>query len=97
MAAAGDIEELWAVWRGCWRLCYAMPAARPDRQNGHGSVFALKAITTNPNPEVQKQILRELQFNRSCNSPHIVKYYGTFWSEETASILLQWSTVAEVV
>lgn len=41
-------------------------------------VFALKMINTDPNPNVQKQILRELQYNRSCNSPNIVKYYGTF-------------------
>ncbi|ODQ63569.1 Pkinase-domain-containing protein [Nadsonia fulvescens var. elongata DSM 6958] len=50
------------------------------------TVFALKTITTNPNPELQKQILRELQFNRSCNSLHIVKYYGTFLNEQSASI-----------
>ncbi|CAM9023082.1 unnamed protein product [Wickerhamomyces anomalus] len=55
----------------------------------HGStVFALKTIITDPNPETQKQILRELQFNKSCKSPFIVKYYGMFLKEETASICI---------
>lgn len=55
----------------------------------HGStIFALKTIITDPNPETQKQILRELQFNKSCKSPFIVKYYGMFLKEETASICI---------
>jgi len=55
----------------------------------HGStIFALKTIITDPNPETQKQILRELQFNKSCKSPYIVKYYGMFLKEETASICI---------
>lgn len=55
----------------------------------HGNtIFALKTIITDPNPEVQKQILRELQFNKSCKSPYIVKYYGMFLKEEIASICI---------
>lgn len=41
-------------------------------------VFALKLINADPNPEVQKQIIRELQYNRLCHCPNIVSYYGTF-------------------
>ncbi|KAG5360314.1 MAP kinase kinase MKK1/SSP32 [Yarrowia sp. B02] len=52
------------------------------------TVFALKSITANPNPELQKQIVRELRFNRTCSSPHIVKYYGTFLNDEAASIFI---------
>lgn len=88
VAAAGDIEELGRLGEGAGGSVTRCRLRGRDGRNGHGSVFALKAITTNPNPEVQKQILRELQFNRSCNSPHIVKYYGTFLSEETASIFI---------
>lgn len=44
-------------------------------------VFALKLINADSNPDVQKQIIRELQYNRLCNSPNIVKYYGTFLVE----------------
>lgn len=44
-------------------------------------VFALKLINADPNPEVQKQIIRELQYNRLCHCPNIVSYYGTFMIE----------------
>lgn len=44
-------------------------------------IFALKVINADPNPDIQKQIVRELQYNRSCDSPYIVKYYGTFLIE----------------
>lgn len=88
VAAAGDIEELGRLGEGAGGSVTRCRLRGRNGKNGHGSVFALKAITTNPNPEVQKQILRELQFNRSCNSAHIVKYYGTFLSEETASIFI---------
>lgn len=44
-------------------------------------VFALKLINADPNPEVQKQIIRELQYNRLCHCSHIVSYYGTFMIE----------------
>lgn len=41
-------------------------------------VFALKLINADLNPDTQKQIIRELQYNRLCNLPNIVQYYGTF-------------------
>ncbi|KAK9461000.1 kinase-like domain-containing protein [Lipomyces oligophaga] len=50
------------------------------------TTFALKTIPANPNPEIRKQVLRELLFNKSCNSPHIVRYYGRFVNEHNASI-----------
>lgn len=49
-------------------------------------VFALKLINTDPNSDVQKQILRELQYNRLCNSPYIVRYYGTFIVQKQQTI-----------
>lgn len=49
-------------------------------------VFALKLINVNPNPDVQKQIIRELQYNRLCHCPHIVSYYGTFMIERQSMI-----------
>lgn len=52
------------------------------------TVFALKTIISDTSAETQKQILRELQFNKSCKSPHIVKYYGMFLNEENASICI---------
>ncbi|EEQ36951.1 hypothetical protein CLUG_01074 [Clavispora lusitaniae ATCC 42720] len=50
------------------------------------SVFALKLINADPDPNIQKQILRELQYNRLCNSPNIVKYYGTFIVQKSSMI-----------
>ena len=49
-------------------------------------VFALKLINADPNPEVQKQIIRELQYNRLCDSCSIVSYYGTFMIELQSTI-----------
>lgn len=50
--------------------------------------FALKEIPANPDPKVRKQVLRELQFNRSCKSPYIVNYYGAFLVEECGQIYI---------
>lgn len=49
-------------------------------------IFALKLINADPSPDVQKQIIRELQYNRVCSSPNIVKYYGTFMVEKQLMI-----------
>lgn len=54
-------------------------------RNG-SQVFALKMINANPDPTIQKQILRELQYNRLCHSPNIVKYYGTFIAQKLSMI-----------
>ncbi|GEQ69913.1 hypothetical protein JCM33374_g3589 [Metschnikowia sp. JCM 33374] len=53
---------------------------------GGSPVFALKLISADPNPDIQKQIIRELQYNRLCHSPNIVKYYGTFMVEKHSMI-----------
>lgn len=52
------------------------------------AVFALKIITTDPSPEFQKQMVRELNYNRKFDSPYIVKYYGTFLDESSSSIYI---------
>lgn len=52
-------------------------------------VFALKTINTmNTDPEYQKQIFRELQFNKSFKSDYIVQYYGMFTDEQSSSIYI---------
>ncbi|KAJ3119123.1 MAP kinase kinase (MEK) [Phlyctochytrium bullatum] len=38
---------------------------------------------------VQKQILRELQILKSCNSPYIVSFYGAFISDNNISICME--------
>lgn len=56
----------------------------------HGSkIFALKTINTlNTDPEYQKQIFRELQFNKSFESDYIVRYYGMFTDEQNSTIYI---------
>lgn len=88
-----EIEELRELGEGSGgmvRLCrlrhvphrsYAPRAAGID-------VFALKEIPANPDPNLRKQILRELQFNRSCTSPYIVNYYGAFLVDELGQIFI---------
>lgn len=53
---------------------------------GGKTIFALKIITTNPDPDVKKQIVRELGFNKDCASEHICRYYGAFVEPSTATI-----------
>ncbi|KAF2834688.1 BcMKK1, mitogen-activated protein kinase [Patellaria atrata CBS 101060] len=53
---------------------------------GGKTVFALKIITTNPDPDVKKQIVRELSFNKNCASDHICRYYGAFMDDSTGTI-----------
>jgi mitogen-activated protein kinase kinase len=43
-------------------------------------------ITTNPDPAIKKQIVRELEFNKNCASDHICKYYGAFVDDSTGTI-----------
>ncbi|KAH3664128.1 hypothetical protein OGAPHI_004842 [Ogataea philodendri] len=51
-------------------------------------VFALKTITVDPSPGFQKQLVRELNYNRKFRSDYIVKYYGTFFNSSDASICI---------
>lgn len=53
---------------------------------GGNTMFALKIITTNPDPDVKKQIMRELDFNKGCASDHICAYYGAFVDPAAATI-----------
>ena len=46
----------------------------------------LKIITTDPNPDVRKQIVRELSFNKNCASDQICKYYGAFMDKSSSTI-----------
>ncbi|KAJ2905201.1 uncharacterized protein MKZ38_006107 [Zalerion maritima] len=53
---------------------------------GGKTVFALKVITTNPDPDIKKQIIREIGFNKNCTSEHICRYFGAFVDPATATI-----------
>ncbi len=48
--------------------------------------WSFQVITTDPNPDVKKQIVRELSFNKNCASDHICRYYGAFMDDSTGTI-----------
>ncbi|CAG8515368.1 7320_t:CDS:10 [Diversispora eburnea] len=50
------------------------------------TLMAKKKINVDPDPNIHRQILRELQFLRTCNSPNIVSYYGAFLEDDNSSI-----------
>jgi mitogen-activated protein kinase kinase len=53
---------------------------------GGKTLFAMKIITADPNPEIRKQIFRELSFNKECNSPYICRYFGAYTDLSSATI-----------
>ncbi|KAF2712856.1 Pkinase-domain-containing protein [Pleomassaria siparia CBS 279.74] len=79
-SARGMIEERGSLGEG------AGGAVTKCILKGGKTVFALKIITTNPDPDVKKQIVRELSFNKNCASDHICRYYGAFMDDSTGTI-----------
>lgn len=53
-----------------------------------GTVMAKKTIPSSPNEDVQKQILRELAFNRECRADWITRYYGAFLEDSESQIAI---------
>lgn len=86
LANGGKILEIHKLGEGSSGSVSKCTLATKNSQNTPAPVFALKLITTDPNPDVHRQILRELQYNMHCDSPHIVKYYGTFLMEKESMI-----------
>lgn len=74
------IEELGSLGEG------AGGAVTRCKLKGGKIVFALKIITTNPDPDVKKQIVREHRFNVNCKSEHICRYYGAFLDPSTSTM-----------
>ncbi|KAF2484229.1 MAP kinase [Neohortaea acidophila] len=76
----GKILELGSLGEG------SGGAVTKCKLEGGKTVFALKIITTDPDPDVKKQIVRELSFNKSCASEHICEYYGAFMDDQAGTI-----------
>lgn len=55
-----------------------------------GLYMARKVIPIDANPEMRKQILRELHFMQDCNFPHIVSYYGAFLNERDVVMCMEY-------
>ncbi|GBB87168.1 hypothetical protein RclHR1_13600003 [Rhizophagus clarus] len=53
-----------------------------------GLVMAKKKINVVLDPKIYRQILRELQFLRTCHSPNIVAYYGATLEDSDSSIAI---------
>lgn len=41
-----------------------------------------------PDPQLQRQILRELSFLKTCESPYIVSFYGAFLEDGETTIAI---------
>jgi len=76
----GRIVELNGLGEG------AGGAVTKCKLKGGKTMFALKVITTNPDPDIKKQIVREINFNKECASEHICAYYGVFDDPTTGTI-----------
>ncbi|KAJ1335175.1 mitogen-activated protein kinase kinase [Microdochium nivale] len=76
----GRITELNGLGEG------AGGAVTKCKLKGGKTMFALKVITTNPDPDIKKQIVREINFNKECASEHICAYYGVFDDPTTGTI-----------
>ncbi|KAG2223158.1 hypothetical protein INT45_011504 [Circinella minor] len=58
------------------------------RYKPSGLVMAKKTITVEAEPQLQRQILRELSFLKTCESPHIVSFYGAFLDDGDTTIAI---------
>jgi len=52
--------------------------------------MARKLIHLEVKPAIKKQILRELKVLHECNFPHIVGFYGAFYSDGEISICMEY-------
>ncbi|CAO3665239.1 unnamed protein product [Rhizopus microsporus] len=79
-----DVEPIQKLGEGAagtvWKIRY-----KPTNQT-----MAKKTMTVDPDPQLQRQILRELSFLKTCESPYIVAFYGAFLEETTVSICMEY-------
>ncbi|GAB6023087.1 Dual specificity mitogen-activated protein kinase kinase 1, variant 2 [Chamberlinius hualienensis] len=55
-----------------------------------GFIMARKLIHLEVKPAIRNQIIRELKVLHDCNSPHIVGFYGAFYSDGEISICMEY-------
>lgn len=53
-------------------------------------IMARKLIHLEVKPQEKTRIIRELKFLHECNFPHIVGFYGAFYSDSEISICMEW-------
>ncbi|XP_027202663.2 dual specificity mitogen-activated protein kinase kinase 1-like [Dermatophagoides pteronyssinus] len=54
------------------------------------TIMARKMIRLEVKPVIRNQILRELKILHDCNSPHIVGFYGAFYSDGEINICMEY-------
>lgn len=59
------------------------------RHKPTGLTMARKLIHLEVKPAIRNQIIRELKVLHECNSPHIVGFYGAFYSDGEISICME--------
>ncbi|KAI1296661.1 Dual specificity mitogen-activated protein kinase kinase 1 [Halotydeus destructor] len=55
-----------------------------------GLIMARKLIHLEVKPAIRNQIIRELRVLHECNSPHIVGFYGAFYSDGEINICMEY-------
>lgn len=60
------------------------------RHKPTGLIMARKLIHLEVKPAIKKQIIRELKVLHECNFPHIVGFYGAFYSDGEISICMEY-------
>lgn len=60
------------------------------RHRPSGLIMARKLIHLEVKPAIRNQIIRELKVLHECNSPHIVGFYGAFYSDGEINICMEY-------
>lgn len=55
-----------------------------------GFIMARKLIHLEVKPAIRNQIIRELKVLHECNSPHIVGFYGAFYSDGEINVCMEY-------
>ncbi|XP_022656451.1 dual specificity mitogen-activated protein kinase kinase 1-like [Varroa jacobsoni] len=55
-----------------------------------GLIMARKLIHLEVKPAIRNQIIRELKVLHECNSPHIVGFYGAFYSDGEINVCMEY-------
>eukprot|EP00037_Helgoeca_nana_P026380 m.297617 g.297617 ORF g.297617 m.297617 type:complete len:404 (-) comp27208_c0_seq2:5206-6417(-) len=78
-----DFETIRALGKGAGGVVYSV------RHKPTDLVLARKMIQLDLKPKAKHQILRELKVLHECNSPFIVGFYGSFYSDGDINLLME--------
>ncbi|KAI7869321.1 kinase-like domain-containing protein [Spinellus fusiger] len=87
-----DFENIQKLGEGAagtvWKVRYIPTGIIMAKKVGYIECILSSTITVDPDPQLQRQILRELSFLRTCGSPHIVAFYGAFLDDGDTTIAI---------